>query len=390
MAFGLKNMEGALEEGTTEAQNTAAAETETTTTEETTAQASTETTASAETTTETTASTETTEENQSSQEQSQDIDEDKVRVYFKTKYGKDVTSFEELFQEKAPATNPYENISPELKKALEYNLETGRGLSDYQQLQRNIDDIPVLDLAIAKTKESIGMEASDQDIIEIIEEDLGIDLSGTEELSTKDKLKLNKYVKEYKEKLVASQEKFKTPLEKEKPADEVEMITLDNGQKVEKPVFEQHQKERQIYLEDMKVAVDSVAKTSLSIEFDNNGTKENYAFDYEFDQADKKSMLELTEDIDKTAANLFRTEKGLDHQAFAKSIWRLDPKNWEKEVAAIVNKAIADNTERLQKSENNINFSRNRISNEGTGTGQKKDIFTQQGGFGVKFNLPNS
>jgi hypothetical protein len=96
-------------------------------------------------------------------------------------------------------------------------------------------------------------------------------------------------------------------------------------------------------------------------------------------------MLALTEDIDKTAAALFRTEKGFNHQGFAKAVWRLDPKNWEKEVSAIVNKAIAENTERITQNENNVNFNRNRIPS-GNGA-QQKDIFTGQSGFGVKFNM---
>ncbi|MGZ9736544.1 hypothetical protein [Flavobacterium sp. GNP002] len=316
-----------------------------------------------------------------------DIDEEKVRGFFKAKYGKEVTSFEELFQEKTATVNPYENINPELKAILDYHTETGRGISDYQQLQRDFDKVPVLELAIEKVKQEIGVEASQDDLIAYIEDELNIDLSD-DELSTKDTLKLNKFVKEYRESLKAAQEKFKAPLAKEGDQNpDVEMITLDNGQKVEKTVFDAHQKQRQAYIEDMKVAVDSVAKTSLSIEFDNNGVKENYAFDYEYDQADRKSMLELTEDIDQTAANLFRTEKGFDHQGFAKSIWRLDPKNWEKEVSAIVNKAIADTTERITKNENNVNFNRNRIPNSGNSS-KGKDIFNNKPkGFGIQFDI---
>lgn len=316
-----------------------------------------------------------------------DIDEEKVRGFFKTKYGKEVTSFEELFQEKQAAVNPYENINPELKAILDYHTETGRGISDYQQLQRDFDKVPVLELAIEKVKQEIGVEASQDDLIAYIEDELNIDLSD-DELSSKDTLKLNKFVKEYREGLKAAQEKYKTPLANENNQNsDVEMITLDNGQKVEKTVFEAHQKQRQAYIEDMKVAVDSVAKTSLSIEFDNNGIKENYAFDYEYDQSDRKSMLELTEDIDQTAANLFRTEKGFDHQGFAKSIWRLDPKNWEKEVSAIVHKAIADTTERITQNENNVNFNRNRIPNSGNSS-KGKDIFNNKPkGFGIQFDI---
>lgn len=380
MAFGInKEMESALENTATEeatATQTATAETTATTTEE-----STETTTEA-----TTAATETaTEQNTATETQELALNEDQVRSYFKSK-GREVENIDDLFVEKVKEVNPYENISPELKSILDYNKETGRGLSDYQKLQKNINDIPVLDLAIEKAKEDIGMEASNEDVIDFIEEELNIDLSSGDELSTKDKIKLNKFVKEYKENLIASQEKYKTPLAKEAAADAVEMITLDNGTKIEKTVFDEHQKSHQAYIEEMKVAVDSVAKTSLSIEFDNNGTKETYGFEYEFDKEDKKSMSSLSEDLDQTVAKFFRTEKGFDHGGLAKGIWRMDPKNWEKEVSAIVNKAIAENTERLQANENNINFNRNKLPSNNGGT-TKKDIFQPQNGFGVKFNI---
>jgi hypothetical protein len=329
-------------------------------------------------------------EQQQSQEQNAQNNEEvaltpeQVRAYFKAN-GREVENIDDLFVEKVKEVNPYETISPELKAILDYNKETGRGLSDYQQLQRDIDKIPALDLALAKVKEDVGEDLSNEDAISYLEDSLGVDLSD-DELSPLDKIKLTKFVKEYKEGLKAIQEKYKTPLQtEENAASKVEMVTLADGQKIEKTVFDAHQKQRQAYIEEMKVAVDSVAKTSLSIEFDNNGVKENYTFDYEHDQADKKNMLALTEDIDKTAAALFRTEKGFNHQGFAKAVWRLDPKNWEKEVSAIVNKAIAENTERITQNENNVNFNRNRIPS-GNGA-QQKDIFTGQSGFGVKFNM---
>jgi hypothetical protein len=365
--FGLKNMEGAMEqEGAQNAEQNNASEQNAENQEQH-------------------------EEQQQSQEQNAQNNEEvaltpeQVRAYFKAN-GREVENIDDLFVEKVKEVNPYEAISPELKSILDYNKETGRGLSDYQQLQRDIDKIPALDLALAKVKEDVGEDLSNEDAVSYLEDTLGINLSD-DELSPLDKIKLTKYIKEYKEGLKTAQEKYKTPLQaEENAASKVEMVTLADGQKIEKTVFDAHQKQRQAYIEEMKVAVDSVAKTSLSIEFDNNGVKENYNFDYEYDQSDKKNMLALTEDIDKTAAALFRTEKGFNHQGFAKAVWRLDPKNWEKEVSAIVNKAIAENTERITQNENNVNFNRNRIPSNGS-SAKQKDIFTGQSGFGVKFNI---
>ena len=379
MAFGInKEMESALENTATEeaaATQTATAETTATTTEE-----STETTTEA-----TTAATETaTEQNTATEIQEVALNDDQVRSYFKAK-GREVENLDELFTEKVKEVNPYEGINPELKAILDYNKETGRGLSDYQKLQQNIDEIPVLDLAVAKAKEETGMDLSPEDAQAYIEDVLGIDLSDLDDLSSVDKIKLNKFVKEYKAELKVAQEKYKAPLATENVSGK-EMVTLADGQQIEKTIFEEHQRTRQAYIEEMKVAVDSVAKTSLSMEFDNNGKKEVSTYDYEHDKEDKKNMLTLSEDVGQTVANLFRTEKGFDHQGLAKGIWRLDPKNWEKEVSAIVNKAVAENTERLLQNENNINYSRNRIANSGNASG-KKDIFQKPRGFGVQFDI---
>ena len=379
MAFGInKEMESALENTATEeaiATQTATAETTATTTEE-----STQTTTEA-----TTAATETaTEQNTATETQEVALNDDQVRSYFKAK-GREVENLDELFTEKVKEVNPYEGINPELKAILDYNKETGRGLSDYQKLQQNIDEIPVLDLAVAKAKEETGMDLSPEDAQAYIEDVLGIDLSDLDDLSSVDKIKLNKFVKEYKADLKGAHEKYKAPLATENVSGK-EMVTLADGQQIEKAIFEEHQRTRQAYFEEMKVAVDSVAKTSLSMEFDNNGKKEVSTYDYEHDKEDKKNMLTLSEDVDQTVANLFRTEKGFDHQGLAKGIWRLDPKNWEKEVSAIVNKAVAENTERLLQNENNINYSRNRIANSGNASG-KKDIFQKPRGFGVQFDI---
>lgn len=379
MAFGInKEMESALENTATEedtATQTATAETTATTTEE-----STETTTEA-----TTAATETaTEQNTAAETQEVALNDDQVRSYFKAK-GREVENLDELFTEKVKEVNPYEGINPELKAILDYNKETGRGLSDYQKLQQNIDEIPVLDLAVAKAKEETGMDLSAEDAQAYIEDVLGIDLSDLDDLSSVDKIKLNKFVKEYKADLKLAQEKYKAPLATENTSGK-EMVTLADGQQIEKTIFDEHQRTRQAYIEEMKVAVDSVAKTSLSMEFDNNGKKEVSTYDYEHDKDDKKNMLALSEDVDQTVANLFRTEKGFDHQGLAKGIWRLDPKNWEKEVSAIVNKAVAENTERLLQNENNINYSRNRIANSGNAS-VKKDIFQKPREFGVQFDI---
>lgn len=313
--------------------------------------------------------------------------EDQVVAFLKSKGGK-FEKIEDLFQEKQAIENPYSSIieDPEVKSFLDFRKETGRGFADYQKLQENINDISLSDLAIAKVKSELGSDLSDDDIKAIIEDEISVDLSELDELTPVEKAKLTKYTKDFKANLLAEQEKYKTPLAKTPASEEIDMITLENGEKVKKSVYEDHLKQHQAYQKDIKDSVDSVAKTSLSVDFDNAGKKETLTFDYEHDADDKKGMISLAADLDQTVASLFRTKKGFNHADFAKTVWRMDPKNWEKEVSAIVNKAIADTTLRLQQNENNIDFNRGRLPGNGGSSG-KKDIFSKPKGFGVQFDI---
>lgn len=290
-------------------------------------------------------------------------DEESIKKFFASK-GRTVEKLDDLFIEKIKEVNPYADVNDELKQILAFSKETGRGVSDYFKLQENIDEKPLVEVAIAKAKAEAGGDFSKEDLTAYLEDHLGVDLSG--DLTPAETVKLTKYVKDFKENFKAEQEKFKTPLPKATettPASQLEMVTLENGNKVEKIIFDHYQNlekehtiNHQAFLNDIKVAVDSVAGTSLQIEFDNNGTKEVLTYGYDFDDNDKQSMLALSQDVDQTVAKIFRTDKGFDHQSFAKALWRLDPKNWEKEVAAIVNKARAEAITELTKEDNNVNL----------------------------------
>lgn len=334
-------------EGTENDQGTTTAEVATTATSTTTE------TTTASTEVNTNASTENTSAQSQENTNSNELDEESIKKFFAAK-GRSVEKIDDLFVEKIKEVNPYADVNEELLQALNYSKETGRGLSDYLKLQEDIDKIPLVDLALQKASREVDGTFSADALKEYLEEELSIDLSG--ELTSTEQIKLTKYVKDFKEQLKADQDKYKAPLAKPENTEGPELITLPDGQKVDKQIYESHLKERQAYLNDIKVAVDSVAATSLQIEFDNNGTKETLTYNYDFDENDKKNMLDLSNDIDQTVSKMFRTKKGFDHQSFAKAVWRLDPKNWEKEVTAIVNKAIAETKIESTKAENNVNF----------------------------------
>ncbi|MFH6944629.1 hypothetical protein [Flavobacterium sp. FlaQc-50] len=289
-----------------------------------------------------------------------ELNDDLVTNYLKTRSGgKEFGSIDDLFVEKTVEVNPYKDIleDAEARSFLDFKKETGRGLQDYLKLQENINDIPVKNLAIAKAEHELGAGLSREDLVSYIEEKTGVDIDGLDDLTELEIRKVNLFTKDYKANLLAEQEKYKTPVVKEKPTtEEVETITLDNGVKIDKTVYENHLKIHQAYQEDIKVAVNSVAPTSLSIKIDNAGQEEVLTFEYEHDADDKKGMVSLASDLDQTVANLFRSEKGFDHQAFAKAVWRMNPENWEKEVGAIAHKVRAQAVEEIMKVGNNVNL----------------------------------
>jgi hypothetical protein len=290
-----------------------------------------------------------------------ELNEEVVITYLKTRSGgKEFNSIDDLFIEKTVEvdTNPYKDIleDGEAKSFLDFKKETGRGLSDYLKLQENINDKPVIELAIAKTELELGSGLTKEEIAEYIEEETGVDIDSIDELSELDKRKLNRFVKDYKDKMLAEQEKYRTPVAKQSPASEVETITLENGITVDKKVYDDHLNKVQAYQKDIKVAVDSVAKTSLSVEIENAGKKETLTFDYEYDADDKKEMLSLAEDLDKTVGKLFVTESGFNHSGLVEALLRFNPKSWEKMATAIAHKARAQAIEELTKVGNNVNL----------------------------------
>ena len=314
--------------------------------------------------------------------------EEQTLAYLKSK-GFEHESIDSFIQSKdKKEESPYASLieDPEVKAFLDYKKDTNRGLNDFLKTQEDVSKISLLDLAVGQAKSDVGGDMTRDEYIEFIESELNIDLSDLDSLTSIEKAKLTKYSKEHKAQLIAENEKYKLPLAQQANSKE-EMITLKDGQVVPKKAYEAHEKIRQTYLQETKVAVDSVAKTTLNVEFDNKGKKESVAVDYEHDAEDKKNMYSLSSDVDKTVKELFQTEKGFDRENFVKSVWRLDPKNWEKEVSAIVNKAVAENTLMMQKNENNINFSANKLPGNGNSGGKKKDVFEQQNGFGVNFSL---
>jgi hypothetical protein len=138
-----------------------------------------------------------------------EFNDDDVISYIKKRYDKDINSIDELFAEKKANTELPEDVS----KYLKYKQETGRGINDFYELQKDIDnmeDNAVLANYYEATEEGLDSE----DIQDIIEDKFSYDEDLDDEKDVR-KIKLAKKRELSKAKtfLNEQKDKYKIPLE---------------------------------------------------------------------------------------------------------------------------------------------------------------------------------
>ncbi len=290
-----------------------------------------------------------------------EYDDTKVLNYFKSK-GKEIASIDDLFKEKenVKEVNPYDDVmDDEDKEYYKFKRDIGGSRKDFEFLKEDISKVSALDLAIQRIKFDTSLSLTKEEAVEYLEEKLGIDLSD-EELSVKTRIELNGYAKPQRERLLAEQEKYRTPLEsllKSKEAEKVEMVQLDNGTKMPKSEYDAWHQNREKYLKDVTNAVDSVAASDFKMFIDDNGEKREFAFNYEYSKEDKHSMLSDVSDVDAMIQKRYQTKEGLNHKELAKALWWGEPKNQQKVITAAMERARAEAIEETISNANNENFS---------------------------------
>tara|TARA_R110000803_G_scaffold95241_4_gene163055 strand:- start:151 stop:1290 length:1140 start_codon:yes stop_codon:yes gene_type:complete len=137
------------------------------------------------------------------------LEENDVLLYIKNRYDKDINSIDELFAEKE--ANP--ELPEDVSKYLKYKQDTGRGINDFYNLQKDIDsmeDNAVLASYYEATEEGLDSE----DIEDIIEDKFSYDEDLDDEKDVR-KIKLAKKRELAKAKTFLNEEKdkYKVPLE---------------------------------------------------------------------------------------------------------------------------------------------------------------------------------
>lgn len=316
---------------------------------------------------------------------------DDLILKYAEKRGVKLNSVDDLFKVPEAPKSEFDGIelSEWDKKYLQFKKDTnGRPVEDFIASQKDWGQVPDIELARERVRLETGKDLSNEAIDSYLERKLGIeDISALDE---NDELDLAAYTREMREKKTEEQKKYAVPQEPTKSAsaaDSDDMITLQDGSKMPKEKYENLQSQRDEYLKTLKGAVDGVAATKFKVEFDNNGTKIPFEYEYDYGVQDKHSMLSLAEDVDATIAKIFRTEKGFDFEGFAKAVWRVNPENWEKEMAAYGNAVRAATIEEMLKEENNVNFNRSGLAKPSPKQ-EERDIFgNSQSGFGIKYSF---
>lgn len=288
------------------------------------------------------------------------LDEDRVLEFIRKKANREITSFDELFEEPKVVekeVNPFEDLYDDYDRGyFKFKKETGLGRKEFEFVQQDFSTKSPLELAYDKVRRDVqGTVLTDDQINDYLEKKLNVDLS-KEEIDSTDLIELNSFVRNFKESQIELQKKYKTTESPKKAETTVAMVTLENGDKMPKEKYEQLVDERSKYLSSVKEAVSSATSYNLELAFDNDGDKQTSNFTYEYTEEDKHGMLSNVSDVNDFISKKFRTDKGFDYKGFALFIDKAV--NADKYAAliysqaraeALEQKVIADNNEQFQK-----------------------------------------
>ena len=139
---------------------------------------------------------------------SAELTEEEVLSFIGKRYGKDISSFDELLAER----EVQEDIPEDVAKFLQYKKDTGRSLQDYVKLQQNFDEMP--DDTLLRNFYSITEEGLDSDDIDFLLEEFEYDEDVDEQSEIrKKKVAKKKALSQAKAYFRKQQDAYKQPLE---------------------------------------------------------------------------------------------------------------------------------------------------------------------------------
>lgn len=147
-------------------------------------------------------------QSQDEAQESSELSEEDVLSYIGKRYGKEISSFDELMSERESSEELPEDVAAYLK----YKKETGRGFNDFQRLQEDFDDMdPDYLLTQYYKATETGLDDDDIDIM-LSEFDYDEDLDDETDVK-KIKLAKKKVIAKAKRYFEDMKEQYKLPLE---------------------------------------------------------------------------------------------------------------------------------------------------------------------------------
>jgi hypothetical protein len=265
--------------------------------------------------------------------------------YFKEKHGKEYASIDDVFKKPEEKTIP-EDVS----KYLEYKKETGRGFSDYQNLQKEWKDVNDSDVLKQYYKDS-KPHLDDSEVNYLLEESFSYDEELDDEKDIKNKkIAIKEELYKARNHFEGLKEKYKTPLESSDvsiPEDYKEAHSFYNKYREESATEQGLSEQRSRFFAEKTDAL-------FSEEFKG----------FEFNLGDKKAVFEVgdlasVKQSQSDISNFF--SRHIDDKGFLK-----DPKSYHKEIFAATNvdkiakhfydQGLSDATKNLIKDTKNIDM----------------------------------
>lgn len=293
-------------------------------------------------------------------EPEKDIDDNKLLEQLRKK-GFKGNSLEELLKDKEskPAPKTYDE---ETQKFLEYQERTGRGLKDYQQLNKDYSKMSPVEVAKDRIKRESGdADLTPQDLNYLLEEELGFD-PADKDLSDQEKAKFKRFYGSHLSTLKSEQQKYNDPIEgyqgpeekTDSKPDGGKKIQLSNGTEVDE---ESYLKERKKYLETRDAALQDLKPDTFKLTYDGKDGKKELDFDLEYTDEDLHSMKSITEDVGSILSNYQNEESGeFKHADFNRDALWMKKDFREKAIGKLLSKARNEVIAEFTRNRKNVNF----------------------------------
>jgi hypothetical protein len=278
-----------------------------------------------------------------------EIDDNKVLSYIGKRYNKEISNLDELFEQRSSN----EDLDPEVATYLKYKKETGRGIEDFMQLNKDYDSMDQDQLLFEYRKNQDKYLDAD-DIKFDLETQFGYDSDFDDEKEIKKKqLAKKKELTKAKEYFNSLKEQYKVPLESREsfvPQEEKENYEAYKSYKQAATQAEEEQAKRSKYFTDKTSELFSEKFEGFGFNLD-----ENKKLVYK--PAESTDLLKDQSNLQNFVSKFLNDEGYLkDAESFHRAI--AVASNPEKFAKFFYEKGMADAVDNVAKESKNIDMTR--------------------------------